>query len=230
MILHVADLHTDVKWFQWLVDISHLYSLVCLAGDALDLNPYRSHVGQLEKVLPFLRAIDAPLAVVSGNHDSLAGAGPRLEHAAWLQEIRGNAVFVDGDSFDFEGGFRFRCLGWQAPLPIAGPNEIWIHHAPPSLAKTAIPRAGCDFGDFDLGEHLNARLAPFAVLCGHVHEPVRHADRSCGCWSLNPGHPGGSPRPNYFEIDLAAGIATHHRASGESTIFRLWLPGRLPST
>jgi len=222
MILHIADLHADIKWFKWLVGVSHQYSLICVAGDSLDLNPYRSHAGQLEKVLPLLRKVRTKMAVVSGNHDLLAGVDPRLENASWLQEIRGPNVAVDGDTLELPGGFKFRCLGWQAPLPIAGPNEVWLHHSPPSLAKTAISRGGCDFGDFDLGEHLKEGLAPRVVLCGHVHDPVRHDDRSFGCWSLNPGRSGDKPSPNFFEIDVAAGIATHHCATEAINRIRLW--------
>jgi len=193
-----------------------------LAGDSLDLNPCRSHAGQLDEVIALLRTVRTRLAVVSGNHDLLAGDDSRLENVSWLQGIRGTNAVVDGDTLDLPGGFRLRCLGWQAPLPIAGPKEVWLHHSPPSLAKTAISRGGCDFGDFDLGEHLKAGLGPRVVLCGHVHDPVRHNDRSFGCLSLNPGHPGSAPNPSYFEIDIAAGVATHHRASGATNRVRLW--------
>jgi predicted phosphodiesterase len=222
MILHIADLHADLKWYKWLVGISHRYSLVCLAGDLLDLNPYRSYAGQLEEVIPLLCSVRTKLAVVSGNHDLLAGDDPRLENASWLQEVRETNVAVDGDTLDLPGGFKLRCLGWQAPLPLAGPSELWLHHSPPRMFKTAVSRGGCDFGDFDLGEHLKEGLGPRVVLSGHVHDPVRYDDRSIGCCSLNPGHAGNTLGPNYYEIDIAAGVATHHRASGAINRIRLW--------
>jgi len=219
MILHVTDLHCDER----LVGASSRYSLVCMTGDLLNLNPYLAHHGQPDTVLSFLRRLRAPLALVSGNHDGVRGSGSRLENAQWMREACLGSAYVDGDSF-MHSGFLFRCLEWQGRLPIAGHDEVWLHHSPPSLAGTAISRGGCDFGDFELGEHLRAGLGPRLVLGGHVHDPVRKADRVGGSWSLNPGFAENSPVPNYFEIDLGNGIAAHHRASGGGATVRLWQP------
>jgi len=223
MILHVTDLHCNERWFEWLAGASSRYSLVCMTGDLLNLNPYRAHHGQPDKVLSFLRRLKTPLALVSGNHDSMQGAGPRLENAQWMREACLGRVYADGDSF-MHSGLLFRCLAWRGRLPTPGPNEVWLHHAPPSLAGTSISRGGCDFGDFDLGEQMREGRGPRLVLSGHVHDPVRMADSVGGSWSLNPGFAGNSPVPNYFEVDLGKGIAAHSRASGGGATVRLWQP------
>jgi len=221
MILHVSDFHCNERWFRWLLGSSHRYSLVCITGDLLDLNPYLPLDRQVDRVIPFLREMDTPLAVVSGNHDSAPGAGSRLEHAQWLGEVRGDHTWIDGDTFEHDG-FLFRCLPWSGTLPIAGANEVWLHHAPPSQAMTAISRVGCDFGDFNLGEQVRAGQGPNLVLCGHVHEPARSSTCVGGSWSLNPGFVAKATVPSYFEIDLIEGIAEHHYALGKSKVVRLW--------
>ena len=223
MILHVTDFHKSERWFQWLISVSYRYSLICLTGDIMDLNPQVPHAGQLETILPLLRCIRAPLALVSGNHDSVAFAGPRFEHARWLGEIRRENVWVDGDSFEFSKHL-FRCIPWNGTLPVAGPNEVWLHHAPPGQAKTAISRGGCDFGSFDLGEHLKEGLGPRLILSGHVHDPVSNSARMDRCWSLNPALAANSPTPNYFEINLEEGIAVRRGATGVKSVVNLWQP------
>jgi predicted phosphodiesterase len=223
MILHVTDFHCNERWLRWLSHVSRQYSLICITGDLLDLNPYLPQDPQVDRVIPFLRSLRSPLAVVSGNHDCAAGEGPRLEHAQWLKEVREERVWIDEDSFKF-GAFRFRCLPWQGQLPIAGPKEVWLHHAPPGGANTAIAKVGCDFGDFNLGEHLRAGLGPNLVLSGHVHDPVRKSDQVLGSWSLNPGVAEKAIVPNYFEIDLGQGRAVFRHGGGRVDLIRLWQP------
>lgn len=213
MILHVTDFHCAECWYEWLVKVSDRYSLVCITGDLLDLTPNIKRSDQSDMVLGFLREIKAPMAIVSGNHDSASGDFPRFQRAGWMHELGRDHAFVDGESFE-HSGFLFRCLGWHERLPIAGPKEVWLHHAPPNLARTAFSRGGCDFGDFDLGEHVRAGLGPRLVLSGHVHDPVLNADRVGDCWLLNPGFADSSTVPNYFEIDLERAVAMHREASG----------------
>lgn len=223
MILHVTDFHCNERWFEWLAKVSYRYSLICITGDLLNLNPHLPQDRQLDRVIPFLRSLECPLAVVSGNHDSAPGEGPRMEQAQWLKEARGDRVWVDSDSFTFNG-FQIRCMPWLGQLPIAGTKEVWLHHAPPGRAKTAIAKGGCDFGDFSLGEHVRAGLGPNLILSGHVHDPVRKSDQILGSWSLNPGVAEKATVPNHFEIDLGQGTAVFREGGGQADFIRLWQP------
>jgi len=221
MILHVTDFHCNERWLRWLRHSSRRYSLICITGDLLDLNPYLLQDPQVDRVIPFLRLLECPLAVVSGNHDSVKWEAPRLKDAKWLREVRGERVWVDGDRFEY-AGFQFRCIPWEGQLPIAGPKEVWLHHAPPGRAKTAIAKGGCDFGDFNLGEHVREGLGPNLILSGHVHDPARKSEQIRGSWSLNPGVAEMAPVPNHFDIDLGLGTAVCRDASGRGRATRLW--------
>jgi hypothetical protein len=109
-------------------------------------------------------------------------------------------------------------------LPIAGPKEVWLYHAPPAREKTAIAKGGCDFGDFNLGEHVRAGLGPSLVLSGHVHDPIRSSVQICGSWSLNPGVAEKAIVPNHFEIDLGQGTAVFREGGGRADFVRRWQP------
>ena len=200
-ILHCTDLHANDRWYRWLAEESPRYDLVCLTGDLLDLNLYRSTDGQLERVMAHLQKIERPLAICSGNHDSVAGADLRLHHAAWLQALRREDLWIDGDRFEF-GGFSFRCIPWQGLLPNASPDEVWLIHSPPDRVPTGIVRGGAGFGDSIFGEQCRAGLGPRLALSGHVHEPQSWRVKVGRTWSLNPGCEEKSDRPRHIVIDL----------------------------
>jgi predicted phosphodiesterase len=214
-ILHCSDFHANDRWFRWLIEASLRYDLVCLAGDLMDLNPYRSIDGRLERIAGYLKAIEAPLALCSGNHDSQAGSGPRLEHATWLQELRGEKCWVDGDRFEL-GGYRFRCIPWLSQEIEAGPDEIWVIHAPPDQTKTGITRGGIDFGDFTFGEQCRNGLGPRLALSGHVHDPKSWRAKVKRTWSLNPGCQEQGNPPRYIEIDLGKARAIWRGSEGRT--------------
>jgi predicted MPP superfamily phosphohydrolase len=114
-ILHCTDLHARDAWYRWLAVECGQFDLVCITGDLLDLNPYRSTGGQLDRVMAYLQKISTPIAICSGNHDSVAGEDLRLRHSRWLQDLRRPNLWVDGDSFVL-GGFGFACMPWQGVL------------------------------------------------------------------------------------------------------------------
>lgn len=221
-ILHLSDLHAVNGHFEWVIKEQARYDLVCITGDLLDANPLKDVGDQLGRVIRHLERIRKPLALCSGNHDSLAGAGPRLEHAQWLRELRGPNVWIDGEMFEF-GEFKFRCIPWNGFIPEVQSEEIWLMHAPPGGAKTAIARGGINWGDLVLGDLCRAALGPALALSGHIHDPQAHFSRVGRTWSLNPGCAEKASTPNHNIIDLGRGVAFHHRASGETDAVRLWL-------
>ena len=222
-VLHCSDLHANDRWFRWLIGESRHSDLVCLSGDILDLNAYRSTEGQLERVMVHLQAIEAPLAICSGNHDSVAGEDTRFQHAQWLQELRRENLWVDGDSFELNG-VRFRCLAWQGSLPKAAQDEVWIIHSPPDRTPTGIARGGAGFGDSMFGELCRAGMGPRIAVSGHVHEPQAWWAKVGRTWCLNPLGPenNGSERPSHIVIDLEAGVAVLNRASGVTDSLKVW--------
>lgn len=219
MILHVSDFHANINWYRWLVRVSSNFELVCLTGDMLDLNPQRPQAEQLDVIVPLLQTVGAPLAVVSGNHDSLPGSGPRLAPGAWLKEVRGQNRWIDGDSFEL-GCNKYVCVPWLGSYPKAGPEDIWLSHVPPDSA-TGISKGGAGWGSFDLGEACRSNNGPCLALSGHVHDPQSWRSQVGHTWSLNPGHSGPTERPNHIVIDLDRGIASRHLASGEIDFLKL---------
>ena len=219
MILHVSDFHANIRWYRWLVSISSKFELVCLTGDLLDLNLQRPQSEQLDRIIHLLREVEAPMAVVSGNHDSLASGGARLEHASWLKEIRGENRWIDGDSFELSRR-KYICIPWQGRYVPAGPDEVWLSHMPPD-SKTGISRGGAGWGSFDLGEICRANDGPSLTLSGHIHDPQAWRSRVGRTWSLNPGHSGQTAQPNHIVIDFARGIASRHWAPGEIDFVKL---------
>lgn len=221
-ILHCNDLHAKTAWYHWLIKKSAEFDLVCIAGDLLFLNIHRAFGAEVDQVVRHLRQIKTPLAICSGNHDSLDCDDSRLVGAAWLHDLRAPKVWVDGDVFAL-GGHTFRVIGWSSPLPAAeAPGEIFITHCPPEKCATGIVRGGVDFGSFDLGDLCRNpdpnRMAPWAALSGHCHDRQRWWAKVGRTWSFNPGRFDG-PWPSHIVLDLARNTATYHApGAGETRI------------
>jgi Icc-related predicted phosphoesterase len=219
-VLHVTDFHGSDHLFGWLARESKHFDLVALSGDLLDLSQHRPVGGQIDRVLTHLRRISAPIAIVSGNHDSVAGSGPQLELAHWLKGAKREGVWIDGDAFELCGQ-RFRCIPWKRGLPSALPEEIWLIHSPPDGVPTGISRGGVGWGSFEFGELCRSRKGPRLALSGHVHDPQSWRAMVGETWSLNPGRADGTATPNHIVIDLSRGVVTRNRASGETHSLRL---------
>ena len=220
-ILHVSDLHACEAHYRWLVEASSSYSLVSISGDLADFNQFRLTKKSIDMIVAKLRALRVPLAVCSGNHDSLVGNDSQLHQAKWLRDLKADNVFVDGDRFQIDG-YKFRSVGWKADFSSALPDEsVWLVHTPPDRSKVSIARGGICHGDMLLGDLYRAGAGPKLALSGHVHDAGWRA-KVGNTWVLNPGYSTDFVKPNYNVIDLARGIATHHAASGETDIVRLW--------
>lgn len=202
-ILHCSDLHGNKRWFDWLVDGAANFDLVCVTGDFLDLLDLKRIDAQLNMVAFALDRITVPVALCSGNNDSFNGppTPPSLLHATWLRDLRGPGRWIDGDRFELSGK-RFRCVGWNAPLPSAELDEVWLYHAPPARSITAIDQLGNDSGDEMLREMCQANKGPALVLSGHQHEPREWSCRVGRSWCLNPGYNAGAVIPNHIILDL----------------------------
>jgi Icc-related predicted phosphoesterase len=217
-ILHCTDMHAHEAWFDWVVDHAADYDLVCLTGDLLDLLDLEHIERQLFMIRTALERVTTRLAICSGNNDSFSGPGvpASLLHAAWLSELRHPGLHVDGDVFVM-GGLQFHCIGWNAPLPAAAGDEIWLYHAPPSRSPLAIGPSGDNVGDEMLDEICRADQGPALALTGHQHTP-RHWLWLLGrTWTLNPGRGHDPHVPNHIVIDTSRRTVTFHR-SGEPAV------------
>ncbi|HEY1793350.1 MAG TPA: metallophosphoesterase [Opitutaceae bacterium] len=219
-ILHVTDFHGSDPLFDWLSQASKGFDLVAFSGDLLDLNQHRPVGGQIDRVLAHLKRILVPTAIVSGNHDSVAGRGSQLELAQWLKEAKREGVWIDGDAFEL-GGQSFRCIPWNRALPDALPGEIWLIHAPPDEAATGISRGGAGWGSFDFGELCRSKKGPRLALSGHVHDPQSWRAKVGATWSLNPGRTDDSATPNHIVIDLSRGVVARNQASDDTDFLKL---------
>ena len=207
-ILHVSDIHAHPAWLEWLVNVSPGYGLICITGDTLNLGAIHTDPAQqLSKVVPYLKRIQTPLAVVSGNHDELPLVG--FESMTWLSKLRAERVWVDGDAFRFDG-HSFRCLGWCEPLPGGSVGDFLLGHAPPFGIPTSTVAGGVSHGCESLREQCLSERGARWILSGHIHSPLAHWSRIRGSTSLNPGKGMHDSIPNHIEIDLAGLRVTHN--------------------
>jgi len=215
-LLHCSDLHGRREWYTWLGVESVKCDLVCISGDLLDLGcADRPPAAQAAVVEPLLRAIRAPLAICSGNHDS--DGLPGWEDAEWLQSLRRKNVWVDGDVFWWQD-FRVRCVAYHDPLPHCG-EDIWLIHLPPEGVKTSTTHDNRSWGSGEFTEMCASDQGPAIALSGHVHSPMGCCTLAGRTMSLNPGQGIDPLIPNHIVIDFSTG-AFHHHYSDDSGLHR----------
>ena len=225
-LLVVADLHYNLRQFDWLIRVAGRYDTVVVAGDLLDIAGHvdlDTQIVVIAKYLAKLRAV-VPLIVCSGNHDidTSNAAGERV--AVWMQDLRDDGIRVDGEHVVLPRGLVSICSYWDGPVtreavaafigeaerPVDDGCWIWIHHMPPADSPVSWNGRG-HAGDPFLSD-LITQHRPDLVVSGHVHDsPFRRGgswiDRIDGTWVFNPGRQLGE-LPTFIEIDLAARTAT----------------------
>ncbi len=216
--LLVADLHYDLRKFDWVVEAAGHVDLVVIAGDHLDIASTVARSAQAIVVQRYLRRIRsrAPLLVSSGNHDLDSRDGKGELTTRWIARARAYDVPTDGDSpligdtlFTIcpwhDGGLRraeiARHLARDAGRRPA--RWVWVHHAPPQRSPTSWDGRHF-FGDAALCAWIEEHR-PDLVLSGHVHQaPFARggawADRIGDTWVFNAGHQIG-PLPSHVVVD-----------------------------
>jgi Icc-related predicted phosphoesterase len=220
-LLFVADLHYSLKQFDWLLDQAGQFDVAAIGGDLLDLSSPLDpdvQIAIVEKYLGLLRQ-KTRLVVCSGNHDGDSRNEADESIAAWLQTVRADNVYVDGDGFDLGNARVTVCPWWdgqrsRAELEALLEREsthgrerwFWLHHAPPSGSRT------CWSGKRFIGDEFLRgwieRFQPDIVLSGHVHNSPFYSDGSWidrigRTWVFNPGRQLG-PQPTAIAFDLDA--------------------------
>jgi Icc-related predicted phosphoesterase len=218
-MLFVADLHYVLKQFDWLVATAGRYDVVAIGGDLLDLGSDLELDVQIVVVEKYLARLAerTRLLVSSGNHDGDHRLASNESACHWIQDARGNKVFVDGDSLVIGDTVITICPWWDGDetraeverilardAELGKSKWIWIHHSPPD--QSPLSWAGRRFGGDEFLGGWITRYQPDIVLCGHIHNaPFTRGgswfDRFGKTWAFNPGRQDG-PCPSYLQLDL----------------------------
>jgi Icc-related predicted phosphoesterase len=216
--LLVADLHYDLRKFDWVLAAAAAVDVVALAGDHLDAAASVGRSTQAIVVQKYFARIRerAVLLVCSGNHDLDHRDSRGVTSTRWIARTRHLDVPTDGDS-PLLGDTLFSICPWsdghgpRRPLLARLERDaarrparwIWLHHAPPAGSPTSWDGRRCR-GDPVLRVWIE-QLQPDIVLCGHVHQSPftpdgAWADRIGRSWVFNAGHQLG-PVPAHVVVD-----------------------------
>lgn len=218
--LLVADLHYDLRKFDWVLRAAAHVDVVILAGDHLDYFSPVDRSAQTIVVEKYLRRIRSrtPLLISSGNHDldSRNGWGDLVTR--WIGRARTYDVLTDGDTY-LIGDTLFSICAWHdgrsTRAEVARQLDqdalrrparwVWVHHAPPAGSPTGWDGKRC-FGNPTLCRWI-AKHQPDVVLSGHVHQSPfmpggTWADRIGRTWIFNAGHQDGA-LPSHIVIDTS---------------------------
>ena len=218
--LLVADLHYDLRKFDWVVAAAAQVDVVVLAGDHLDAAAVVGRPSQALIVQKYFRRIRerAPLLVCSGNHDLDHRDSRGVMSTLWIARARHLDVPTDGDSLVI-GDTLFTICPWSdgqgKRTQIASLLERDAARAAGALglgASRAARRIADQLGRPQMLRRPGRagwieRLQPDLVLSGHVHQSPftkdgSWADRIGATWVFNAGHQIG-PAPSHIVVDTA---------------------------
>lgn len=197
LIAHIADLHVsaDGRPVHDLVDTDAATrgvieavnaarpDVVLVAGDL-------THDGDLaaaERARAMLAGLDAPVYVCPGNHDSRdtlrAAFGRRTDDVCddWMayavEDLPVRLIAMDAATDDpMVGELAASQVAWLAERLAEQPERptaIFLHHPPFDTGIDWLDQIGISRGRDDLGAVLAAHRNVRALLCGHLHRPMR---------------------------------------------------------
>lgn len=233
-ILHVADLHYDLKKFDWIVDVAPEVDLLVMAGDHLEIANQIERPAQAVVIRKYFQRINklTKLVISSGNHDLDERDEFGELTSKWMSNMRLFGVATDGDSFEFDDIFISICPWWsgrnsqfdvieqlERDAKRSTERWIWIHHAPPEQSPTSWDGRNC-YGAEDLRDWIT-QFQPDLVLSGHIHQSPyvkdgSWVDRIGKTWIFNGGHQPGRV-PSHVLIDLDINMAFWKSAYGAQT-------------
>lgn len=212
-ILHVTDLHLNPHWFEWLMADAPAHDLLCISGDLLSDHDPAPNGRQIARATAWLRRIESPMVICSGNHDlEWNDASESWLPARWLRALAGPRIHVDGDTV-VRGGLRFHAISCTA-APKGAAADVWVVHAPPRGLAVGTAKSEYDHGDPDLNVAVD-RFRPGVVLCGHIHDPVSWFESRDDVMFLNPGSVPDGRFPNHILLDGAS--CTARRVTATAT-------------
>ncbi len=224
-ILLLADLHSNRRWYEWLVRQAHQYDLISVAGDLIDIFAI-DEAGQIAYLrdtwLPAMIATGVPVAISSDNHD-----GSAIMWLSYINEL--DSVIGDGSTHQVTCPSGERIIITTCPYyssfgePRRELTSMWeegaqlrekyggswlvLHHEP--VAELAEPGA---ITMHSLADRITYYRPDF-VTSGHFHSgaDTQFAHPAGSTWCFNAGQTLGAPRPNHIILDTAARIATRVR-------------------
>lgn len=218
-MLFVADLHYELKQFDWLIANAADFDAIIIGGDLLELGARLETDVQIVVVEKYLNRLSQQkrLLVCSGNHDGDSRSPADESVCNWLRDLKTGQLFVDGDSVEIDDVLITICPWWDGPISraeverllardAAKPRKrwVWIHHSPPD--KSPVSWAGRRFGGDEFLVNWIQQYQPDLVLSGHIHSAPFNSkgswnDRIGNTWVFNPGRQIG-PRPTCLIFDL----------------------------
>jgi Icc-related predicted phosphoesterase len=218
-MLFVADLHYELKQFDWLVSQAADFDAVVIGGDLLELGSTLELDVQIVVVEKYLARIGRQkrLLVSSGNHDGDTRSAANESSCNWLLDLKAGELFVDGDSVELGDVLITICPWCDGPVSQAKVETllardaqkakkrwVWIQHAPPD--KSPVSWAGKKYGGEEFVVEWIQRFQPDMVLSGHIHNAPFSAkgswiDRLGKTWVFNPGKQIG-PCPAFLIFDF----------------------------
>lgn len=224
-ILVAADIHYDLRQFDWLLSVAEDHDVLCLAGDLLHHGSAVSPRAQLVVVRSYLERLSkkTKLLVCSGDHDltEIDRNGELFAH--WVPALTELGIVPDGDTCGLDTTLISVLPWWdgrdtrsRVAAQLARDAEsvvdrwIWLHHAPPSGSPVSWNGQRYQ-GDTNLLEWI-ALYGPNAVFTGHVHDaPLADGgswhDRIGRTLVVNAGRQSGDV-PAHVVYDVSAGSAT----------------------
>lgn len=218
-LLFVADLHYELKQFDWLMSHAADFDAVIIGGDLLELGSTLDPEVQIVVVEKYLGRIcrQKPLLVSSGNHDGDTRSAANESICNWLHDLKDGQLFVDGDSVEIGDVLITICPWWDGPVSRAEVESmlakdaekpkkwwVWVHHSPPD--NSPVSWAGKKYGGDEFLVEWIQHHQPDLVLSGHIHNAPFNSkgswnDRLGRTWVFNPGRQIG-PCPTYLIFDL----------------------------
>lgn len=214
-ILALADIHNQLKWYEWIRSRARRFDLVCLVGDLLNIHSKVHLSRQIGDARQACATVieRTRLAICSGNHD-LHGA---LVTRNGIRLYEWTARLGDGLSYVAAGGAVLttipfaitreeKCVLLERGAQLRDRAMLpWLvlHHEPPGLS----PTDGFNWSD---PRSLIEEFFPDYWLSGHRHNfPYEHEEgyrfkvgKTC---VFVPGQRVGAPFPNAIELDLRTG-------------------------
>lgn len=190
-IIHISDLHGNVKFIASIAGQIKSADLVALSGDLTNFGGKRQAAGIVDAV----REINPRVIAVPGNCD-------RDGVSRYIEET---GISVDCKALEI-GGYRIAGMGGSLPAPVPMPcvyteeqftdrfHELSVKCTSPDILVIHQPPVDSNLDKVNSGAHVGSRAvrsyieASEAIICltGHIHESVG-VDTIGDTTVVNPG-------------------------------------------
>lgn len=197
-ILAFSDLHRNRHAATRIVEAAKDADVVVGAGD------FATHGVGVADTIDILKAIERPVILIPGNHESLEGLATASQGWPQAHILHSGGTVIDGVPF-FGVGYevpRSSLDVWNMALSEeeaarllrdCGEGGVLVTHAPP-YGVVDLQRDGSHAGAHAFREFLEKRPQRLH-LCGHIHHAWGMVGQVRSCLVQNLG-----PWPNWFEV------------------------------